>query len=94
MVEFFTHAFFWWPVFILVLMGFAAARPARGGWFIGLFIFMTSFSSASAADPSTKRVLWILYFLAVLVAYVGPLRRWLISNRLLRFYRASMPVIS
>ncbi|MFI4920401.1 MAG: acyl-CoA dehydrogenase family protein, partial [Gammaproteobacteria bacterium] len=94
MVEFFTRAFFWWPVFILVLMGLAAARPARGGWFISLFIFMMSFSSASAADPSTKQVLWSLYFLAALVAYVRPLRRWLISNRLLRFYRASMPVIS
>lgn len=94
MVEFFTHAFFWWPLFILVLTGLAAVRPARGGWFVCLFVFLVVFSSGSAAAVFTKRIFWAAYFLALLVAYLPPLRRWLISNRLLRFYRASMPVIS
>ena len=94
MVEFFTHAFFWWPMFIVVLTAVAATRPKRGVWIVTLGIFFTVFSSTSAADGGTKALLWCLYFLGVLVALVPPLRRWLISNRVLRYFRASMPAIS
>jgi acyl-CoA dehydrogenase len=94
MVEFFTHGFFWWPLILLTLLGLAAARPARGIWLVVLAILMASFSGISAAGGGVKALLWVMYGLLVLLMWVAPLRRMLISNRLLKFYRASMPEIS
>jgi acyl-CoA dehydrogenase len=94
MADFFTHGFFWWPVFILAALGFAAARPARAAWLIGLAVLLGFFSGISAAAGGTKALLWILYAILVVMLYVAPLRRLLISTPLLKFYRAAMPEIS
>ncbi|MGE5626329.1 MAG: acyl-CoA dehydrogenase [Bacillota bacterium] len=94
MAEFFTHAWFWWPAFILVALGLAAARPARLAWLVGLGILLIFFSALSAASDGTKGLLWTLYAVLFLVLCLPFLRRAFISRPLLKFYRASMPEIS
>src|SRR5579863_4344130 len=94
MAEFFTHAFFWWPVFILAALGLAAARPSRGIGIIAVGILLIFFSSLSAASGGTKGLLWTLYGILVLVLWLPFLRHAFISRPLLKFYRASMPELS
>src|SRR5580704_16214748 len=93
MAEFFASALFWWPVFILVALGVAAARPARFICFV-IFAVLLIFFSVSHVSGGMKALLWTLYGITVLVLWFGPLRRLFISNRLLAFYRSSMPELS
>jgi len=85
--------FFWWPVFLAVFLGLAAARPARFASFVVLAVLLGFFSGLSHKDGLIG-FLWMLYGAAFVVFYVPWLRRLLISNRLLSFYRRSMPEIS
>ena len=94
MAEFFTHAWFWWPAFLIVATALAAARPVKAAWLLGLLVFIIFFSAISGADGGTKALVWILYWILVLVLMLPFLRRRLISGPLLRFYRAAMPEIS
>ena len=94
MAEFFTHAFFWWPVFILAALGLTAARPSRGMGIIAFGVLLIFFSALSAASDGTKGLLWTLYVVLALVLWLPSLRRTFISRPLLKFYRASMPELS
>ena len=94
MTGFFTHAFFWWPALLVALTALAAARPRKGVWIVALGILWMTFAASSAADPFTKRFFLLLYLLGISVTVIPPLRRWLISNRVLRYFRAAMPPIS
>jgi len=94
MLEFLTHGFFWWPIILLSLLGLAAARPARTPMFIVLAVVLGLFSGISAVSGPWKALVWILFSIAVLLAYIAPLRRLVLSNRVLKFYRNSMPEIS
>jgi acyl-CoA dehydrogenase len=85
--------FFWWPVFIAVFLGLAAARPACLGLFVVLAVLLGLFSGLSHKGGLIG-LLWVLYVIAFLVLWVPSLRRLFISNRLLNFYRRSMPEIS
>src|SRR5579885_1212841 len=85
--------FFWWPVFLAVFLGLAAARPARFGVFVVLAVLLALFSAFSY-KPWLIGLFWWVYGLAFLVFYIPWLRRLAISNRLLAFYRRSMPEIS
>lgn len=94
MADFFTHSFVWWLIFLLAFLGLAAAKPARGVWLTALLILMCFFTALARAAGGTIAILWVLYSFTVLVMYAGWLRRLLISNRVLAFYRRSMPEIS
>lgn len=94
MAEYFTHAFFWWPLFLVLLTALAAARTNRGVWIVCLGVYAILFSAGSAAGGGVKAILWCLYWLTVAVWLLPFLRRAVISNRVLRFYRKAMPEIS
>src|SRR5579863_6039203 len=94
MAEFFAGGFFWWPVFILAVLGLAAARPSRGMGIIAVGILLIFFSALSAASGGTKGLLWTLYGILALVLWLPFLRHAFISRPLLKFYRASMPELS
>ena len=85
--------FFWWPVFIAVFLGLAAARPARFAMWVVLLVLLILFTVFSHA-PGMISLLWPLFGIFFLVLWLPSLRRLLISNRLLSFYRRSMPEIS
>ena len=93
-MAFFASAWFWWPVFLIAAMGLAAGRARRSVWFTSIGFLLFLFAINGAAGESIKGLLWILYTIAFFTAYIPPLRRWLISNRLLRFYRSAMPELS
>src|SRR6185312_15942235 len=93
MTEFFSSGFLWWPVFILVALGVATARPNRFAGFV-IFAVLLAFFSASHVGGGVKALLWVIYGIAVLLLWFGPFRRLFISNRLLDFYRRSMPELS
>ena len=94
MPDFLIHILIWWPLFLVLVTGLAAVRPGRGVWVVLLGIYMVLFSSTSHAGGGTIALLWTLYGIGLLLTYVAPLRRAFISDRLLRFYRASMPSLS
>lgn len=94
MAEYFTHALFWWPLFIVLLTALAVARTSRGVWIVCLGVYVIAFSASSAASGGIKAVLWCIYWIGVAVALLPPLRRFIISNRVLRFYRRAMPELS
>ena len=93
MTEFLSSGFFWWPTFILVALGVAAARPARFAGFV-IFAILLILFSVSHVSGGMKALLWVCYSVTVLVLWLPFLRRPLISNRLLAFYRSSMPELS
>ncbi|HEY1992144.1 MAG TPA: acyl-CoA dehydrogenase family protein, partial [Gammaproteobacteria bacterium] len=93
MTAFFANGFFWLLVCIVVALALAAARPSRFVWFVS-FAVLLGFFSASHVPGGVKALLWVVYAVVVLVLWIPWLRRAFISNRLLRFYRASMPEIS
>ncbi|HEY1773880.1 MAG TPA: acyl-CoA dehydrogenase [Gammaproteobacteria bacterium] len=93
MTDFFASGFLWWPVFILAALGVAAARPTRFAGFVIFAVLLIVFST-SHVSGGMKALLWVLYGVAVVVLWFGPFRRLFISNRLLAFYRASMPELS
>ena len=95
MADFYTHAWFWWPVFIAAALALAAGGAKRGSWALALFVLMCFFSTGVGAESGGgTALLWTLYLILLVLMYVAPLRRWLFSNRLYRFYKASMPAIS
>ena len=93
MADLFASGFLWWPVFILAALGVAAARPTRFAGFV-IFAVLLSFFSASHVSGGMNGLLWTLYGISVLLLWFGPFRRLFISNRLLNFYRRSMPELS
>jgi len=94
MFQLLQSGFFWWPVFILAALGLATARPSRFACFVVFAVLLGFFSATTHASGAIKALLWVFYGLSVLVLWFGPLRRAFISNRLLKFYRASMPELS
>ena len=93
MAAFFANGFFWLLVFMVAALALAAARPSRFACFV-VFAVLLGFLSASHVAGGIKASLWLVYAITLLVLWIPWLRRLLISNRLLKFYRASMPEIS
>jgi len=91
---FYTQVLFWIAVFLVTGLAFAAGGGRRSAWLLGIGVLLIVFTTSESSWHGAIRFLWSLYLAVLLVMTIPSLRRWVISDRLYRFYKASMPDIS
>ena len=87
-------AFIWAACAVAVLWALAYFRVSRFGWLGGtaLFLFVLDLWSGIGSVAST--LLWIAFLAIGVVMAVPGLRRSLLSDRLLKWFRAALPQVS
>lgn len=83
----------WLIIFLLIFCILAYNRASLIIWTISLSLFLI-FATAFYPHPECLLICWLLYFLILIPFNIHPLRRRLISQRILNFYRLVMPAMS
>ena len=88
------QAFGWILFFLVVTILLAYKRAALTVWTIALFVFLLLVSFFSHMSLGGKIVLWILFAILFIPLNIIPLRRKLITERIMSVYRKAMPPMS
>ncbi len=94
MSELLASSALWAALFGLAILLMLYQGVARWVWTLGLVTLLLAFREWGAPHPLTLTVLWTLFLIPAVIFNLGALRRWLISDRLMAFYKAAMPEIS
>ena len=88
------NAIAWVAAAAAVLWILAYFRTGAVAWAIGIGAFLGALSLWSGADGVTKAVLWTLFLIVAALLMVPQLRRALISDPLLNWFRKALPQVS
>lgn len=84
-----------WLVAAVALLWVLAYRRANAQlWAIGVAAYLAVFTIWSAADTETKTLLWMLFIVMAGILMVPQLRKGLISDPLLGWFRKVLPQVS
>ncbi len=72
----------------------AYRRAGAAGWTFGVAAYLVAFSLWASADTRTEAVLWIAFAVAGCVLLIPQLRKGLISDPLLSWFRKVLPQVS
>lgn len=84
----------WIILFLLVAGTLAYFRASLLQWTGAILVYLLLVSFVSHAGPVSISILWILFILVAIPLNILPLRRKLISQPILKFYRQVMPAMS
>lgn len=84
----------WLGVAIAVLWALAYLRAEARLWIIGIAVYLVAFSLGSDAATETKALLWIIFAVVSAVLKIPQLRKGLISDPLLGWFRKALPQVS
>ena len=88
------NAVLWVAAAAAVLWILAYVRVAAAGWAIGIGAYLGALTLWSGAGGATKAALWTLFLIAAALLMVPPLRRALVSDPLLNWFRKALPQVS
>ncbi len=90
----YANPILWAIVCLVAVLGVAYAGAPRRVWIPVLAAVMVVMTWTGGIGTVGAIILWLLLAIAAIVACVATVRRALVSDRMLSFYRASMPDIS
>jgi acyl-CoA dehydrogenase len=88
------NAFLWLAAAVVALWVLASWRVAAVGWVVGVVSYLAALSLWSGAPTSVLAALWTAAAVVGAVLVIGPLRRGLISDPLLEWFRKVLPQVS
>ena len=88
------NAIFWLGAAAAVLWILAYIRAGAAAWAIGIGAYLGALTLWSGAGGATKAALWTLFLIAAALLMVPQLRRALISDPLLNWFRKALPQVS
>ena len=88
------NAVLWVAAAAAVLWILAYARVGAPAWAVGIGAYLGALTLWSGADGATKAALWTLFLIATALLMVPPLRRALVSDPLLNWFRKALPQVS
>jgi acyl-CoA dehydrogenase len=88
------NAIVWVVAAVAVVWILAYARVAAAGWAIGIGAYLGALTMWSGAGGTTKAALWTLFLIAAALLLVPQLRRALVSDPLLNWFRKALPQVS
>ncbi|MGH8678947.1 MAG: acyl-CoA dehydrogenase family protein, partial [Burkholderiales bacterium] len=86
--------FLWFAVAVAIIWALAARRASAGSWLIGVGAYLIALSLWSDLGGGTKAFAWIAFLAVAGVLVVPSLRRGLISDPLLGWFRKALPQVS
>ncbi|HWA14021.1 MAG TPA: acyl-CoA dehydrogenase [Burkholderiales bacterium] len=84
----------WIPGAAAVLWVLAYARAAVLPWLVGIAAYLGAFTLWSGANAGSKILLWTVFLVLAAMLALPPLRRALISDPLLGWFRKALPQVS
>ncbi len=88
------NGFLWFAAAAAVFWILASWRTAAPAWLIGVGSYLGALTLWSGADAETKVLLWTIFLVATGVLMVPSLRKALISDPLLNWFRKALPQVS
>ncbi len=88
------NALLWVICAVAVVWALAYFKANRIGWFAGVGVFLLAVDWWSGIGSVTSTVLWLGFLAAAAVILTPGLRRSLVSDRLLKWFRGVMPQVS
>jgi acyl-CoA dehydrogenase len=88
------NGFLWFAAAVAVFWALAYGRAAAPAWLIGFGSYLGALTLWSGADAETKVLLWTIFLVAAGVLMVPSLRKALISDPLLNWFRKALPQVS
>jgi acyl-CoA dehydrogenase len=88
------NAIFWVVVAVAALWMLAYVRASAASWAICIGVYLGALTIWSGASGATKALLWTLFLIAGALLMVPPLRRALVSDPLLNWFRKALPQVS
>ncbi|HEV8262676.1 MAG TPA: acyl-CoA dehydrogenase [Burkholderiales bacterium] len=88
------HGFLWFAAAVAVFWMLAYRRATTPVWLTGVGSYLGALTLWSGADAETKVVLWTIFLAVAGVLTVPSLRKALISDPLLNWFRKALPQVS
>ena len=88
------NAVLWVAAAAAVLWILAYVRAGAAAWAIGIGAFLGALTLWSGAGSATKATLWTLFLIVAALLMVPQLRRALVSDPLLNWFRKALPQVS
>ena len=88
------NALIWLVFAIAVVWTLAIFRVNRYGWIAGVGVYLLALDLWSGIGSVSSAILWIAYVACAVVMAVPALRRTLVSDRLLKWFRTVLPQVS
>jgi acyl-CoA dehydrogenase len=87
-------ALFWFIAAASVLWALAFLRAGAAAWVISIGLYLVALTHWSGAGASTKATLWTAFLIVAAILMVRQLRRALVTDPLLNWFRKALPQIS
>jgi acyl-CoA dehydrogenase len=84
----------WFAAAVAMFWALACWRVAAPAWWIGVGSYLGALTLWSGADAETKVLLWMIFLVVAGVLTVTSLRKALISDPLLNWFRKALPQVS
>jgi acyl-CoA dehydrogenase len=84
----------WIAAAVAVLWTLAYVRAAAPAWIVCVGAYLGAFTLWGEAHPETRVLLWTVFVAASVVLVLPPLRRGLVSDPLLNWFRRALPQVS
>ena len=88
------NSILWVAAAVAVLWILAYVRASAAAWTIGIGVYLGALTLWSGAGGATKAALWTLFLIAAALLMVPQIRRALISDPLLNWFRKALPQVS
>jgi acyl-CoA dehydrogenase len=88
------NALLWIAAAVAMFWGLSYFRAATMAWIIAVAAFLGAFTLWSDANSGSKVLLWTVFLVVTAMLAVPPLRRALISDPLLGWFRKALPQVS
>ena len=88
------QVFLWLVAAVALCWVLAACRVRAPGWVLGFGAFLGAVTMWAGAPGSTNALLWTLFLVPAAVLTLPQLRRALISDALLKWFRKALPQVS
>ncbi|NIO39964.1 MAG: hypothetical protein GTO41_07100, partial [Burkholderiales bacterium] len=84
----------WLACALVVIWSLAYFRVGRSAWIVGIGVYLLALEYWSGLGGTASTIAWLVFLVAAAFMLVPGLRRSLISDRLLKWFRRVSPQVS